>query len=120
MRLKSDLRPAQQRAITRLYEWDAVQAVMPMGSGKTASAMTAISELIEDGVIRAALVLAPKRVAQLVWTKEHKLWTHLAGLRIRLVDGGVNEATGKHLFYVSAAAAERILDAFGGLPGGRK
>src|SRR5690606_13652825 len=88
MRLKSDLRPAQQRAITRLYEWDAVQAVMPMGSGKTASAMTAISELIEDGVIRAALVLAPKRVAQLVWTKEHKLWTHLAGLRIRLVDGG--------------------------------
>lgn len=42
------------------------------------------------------------------------------GRRIRLVDGGVNEATGKHLFYVSAAAAERILDAFGGLPGGRK
>lgn len=97
MRLKSDLRGAQQRAITRLYEWDAVQAVMPMGSGKTASAMTAIRELIDDGVIRCALVLAPKRVAQLVWTKEHHLWEHLDSLRICLVDGGPDERLRKLL-----------------------
>jgi hypothetical protein len=83
----SDLRAAQQRAATRFYEHDAVQAVMPMGSGKTASALTAIRELIDDGAIECAVVLAPKRVAQLVWTREHLLWSHLAGLRVRLVSG---------------------------------
>lgn len=126
MRLKSDLRPAQQRAITRLYEWDAVQAVMPMGSGKTASAMTAISELIEDGVISAALVLAPKRVAQLVWTKEHKLWTHLSDLRICLVDGAPEARRKKLLeetadvYVVGIDNTQWLVDVLKDLPDGHR
>lgn len=84
---RSDLRNAQQRAITRFYEYDAVQAVMPMGSGKTVSAETAAFELKADAVIECALVLAPKRVCQLVWSKEHLQWEHLQDMTIRLVDG---------------------------------
>jgi hypothetical protein len=68
-----------------------VQAVLPMGAGKTAAALTAIQELIDDGEIRCALVLAPKRVAQLVWPAEVKLWEHLKGLRVQLVSGTARE-----------------------------
>lgn len=87
MRTKADLRAAQQRTATYLYENDAVQAVLPMGAGKTAAALTAITEMIDDGVIRCALGLAPKRVAQLVWPKEPKLWEHLQHLKVSVVAG---------------------------------
>ena len=87
MRAESELRRAQQAIATELYENSARQAVVKMGGGKTAAAMTAIKELIADGHIRCALGIAPKRVAQLVWTKEHKLWEHLQHLRVSLVSG---------------------------------
>lgn len=87
MRLKSDLRAAQQRTATYLYEHDSVQAVLPMGAGKTAAALTAIAEMLDDGVIRCALALAPKRVAQLVWPVEVKLWEHLQHLRVVHITG---------------------------------
>ena len=80
MPTKADLRPYQQRTVTALYESNGVQAVLKMGAGKTASALTAIAELLEDGVIHKALVLAPKRVAQMTWPDEIRAWTHLRGL----------------------------------------
>lgn len=87
MRQKSDLRGAQNRSTTRLYEMDGQQAVVPMGGGKTASAMTAIRELIDEKEITCAIVLAPKRVCQLVWMREHLEWEHLARLKIQHVAG---------------------------------
>lgn len=84
---KSDMRDAQNRVTTFLYENDSVLAIVPMGGGKTCSAMTAISELIADGHIRCAVVLAPKRVCQLVWKKEHKEWEHLQHLDVVHVAG---------------------------------
>lgn len=93
MRKKSDLRPYQDRGVSYFYEHDSVLAIVGMGGGKTAMALTAIRELIDDGVIRCALVLAPKRVAQLVWTREHKEWEHLAGLKICHVAGSPDKRT---------------------------
>lgn len=87
MRAEAEMRDAQQRVATHLYEHDAVQAILGMGAGKTCAGMTAAKELIEDGHVRCAVVLAPKRVAQLVWTKEHKQWEHLQHLRVSLVTG---------------------------------
>lgn len=87
MRSKDQLRDAQNRSTTRLYEMDGQQAVVPMGGGKTASAMTAIREMIDDKVITCALVLAPKRVCQLVWMREHLEWEHLKDLKILHVVG---------------------------------
>ncbi|MFA7602517.1 MAG: DEAD/DEAH box helicase [Novosphingobium sp.] len=77
----------QDRAVTHFYESDAVQAIMPMGSGKTVSAATAIRELIDDGVIRAAIINAPKRVANMVWPTEFRNWEHLAGTKVSCVLG---------------------------------
>jgi SNF2 family DNA or RNA helicase len=82
-----DLYDSQQRGVDHLYGTDFTQFVAPMGYGKTAVAMTAIGELIVDGEISCALVVAPKRVAQLVWPKEKGEWTHLQKLRVVTVDG---------------------------------
>lgn len=87
MRLKSDLRSAQQRTITKLYEGPAVAAVLGMGAGKTASALTAFVELKADGFAQDMFVLAPKRVSQLVWPAEPRLWEHLRHLKVVFVGG---------------------------------
>lgn len=88
MRQKSELRPSQNDVITFLYEHDEGIVVMRPGMGKTVSALTAISELLRDNVIRHALVAAPKRVARSVWPDEIKEWEHLSGLSYAVLDGG--------------------------------
>src|SRR6478736_2710825 len=87
MRKKSDLRVYQDRTASFLYERDEALAVMRPGSGKTISALTAIEELIRDKVIRHALVIAPKRVARVVWPDEIELWAHTTKLRYAVLDG---------------------------------
>jgi SNF2 family DNA or RNA helicase len=66
-------------------------AVLKMGAGKSAAVLTAIEELIGDGVIRHALVVAPKRVAQMVWPAEIEGWEHLRHLKYAVLDGGPTE-----------------------------
>lgn len=88
-RNKTDLLPYQNAGIDELYQRDAVQFVVPMGGGKTVMALTTIQELLRDNHIRRALVIAPKRVAQLVWPSELKEWTHLKGLSMAV---GVGDA----------------------------
>ena len=87
MKPKSDLRPYQQRLATALYENDHKLCVVRPGGGKTVSALTAITELLQDKVIRHALVVAPKRVARSTWPDEIDLWEHTTGLRYQLLDG---------------------------------
>lgn len=87
MRKKSDLRGAQQRTIDRLYNFEATQAVLGMGAGKTACALTAFTELKADGYMQDMFVLAPKRVTQLVWPREVREWEHLAHLKVVWVAG---------------------------------
>jgi hypothetical protein len=87
MRARSELRPYQTRVVDYLYENPEAFAVLKMGAGKTASTLTAILDLLGDKVIRHALVIAPKRVAKLVWPDEVKKWQHLSGLRMAVLDG---------------------------------
>lgn len=94
MRAKTDLRDAQQRTATALYEgvwadgdFTAAGAIIPMGGGKTAAALTAFEELKHDGYARELFVLAPKRVAQLVWGAETRQWAHLSRLKVVFVGG---------------------------------
>jgi SNF2 family DNA or RNA helicase len=54
---------------------------------KTVITLTAIKELIEDFAIWKVLVIAPKRVAEDTWSREHEKWDHLSGLRISKVLG---------------------------------
>lgn len=49
--------------------------------------LTAIQDLIEDFAVWKVLVIAPKRVAEDTWTREHRKWDHLRALRISKVMG---------------------------------
>jgi len=88
MRKKSDLRGYQHRVVDHLYENDTAMAVLKMGAGKTASVLTAIADLIHDHQIRHALIIAPKRVAHMVWPQEIGAWEHLKHLKYAVLDGG--------------------------------
>jgi hypothetical protein len=86
MRAKSELRPYQDRVATFLYENDEAMVVLRPGGGKTIAALTAITELLRDKVIRHALVIAPKRVATVVWPDEIDSWAHANSLRYAILD----------------------------------
>lgn len=87
MRQPSDLRPYQQDIATFLYEHDEALCVVRPGGGKTISALTAFVDLKDAGVVRHALVIAPKRVARNVWPDEIAEWAHTRGLRFQVLNG---------------------------------
>jgi hypothetical protein len=87
----SDLRPYQQRIATHLFEHDEAMCVLRPGGGKTAAALTAIVDLLAEGVIRHALITAPKRVARSVWPDEIAEWAHTHRLRYQVLTGSPAE-----------------------------
>ena len=91
MREKADLRAYQDRSVTDLYEHDERQAVLPMGGGKTAVALTAARELLDDLAIHHVFVLAPKRVAEITWPDELAEWRHLQDTTMVVVKGSAAE-----------------------------
>ena len=78
MRDRSDLRPAQRALIDQMVAYPDGIMVLGMGGGKTASALTAIGDLIHDKDITHAIVLAPSRVVDNVWPNEPTKWRHLS------------------------------------------
>jgi len=71
-----DITPAQQDAITRLYEQNTL-LIAPMGFGKACVAQTAAQELLDEGILQRVLVIAPLKVCTLTWAAEHRNWSHL-------------------------------------------
>ena len=68
------LRPYQQDAADFLYARPRAMVLAPVGAGKTAITLTAMTALLTDGEARRFLVLAPKRVATSVWPAEYIKW----------------------------------------------
>jgi SNF2 family DNA or RNA helicase len=66
------LRPYQEVAADFLYGQDRAMILAPVGAGKTAITLTALSALLK--IKRNALVFAPKRVAESVWATEAAKW----------------------------------------------
>ena len=61
--------------------------LLDMGLGKSVITLTAIRQLIDDGDINNALVVAPKKVAESTWTAEAEKWDHLQSLHVARVMG---------------------------------
>jgi SNF2 family DNA or RNA helicase len=78
-----ELRPYQEVAADFLYGEDRAMILAPVGAGKTAITLTALSALLK--IKRNALVLAPKRVAESVWPVEAAKWA--PGLSIAVAVG---------------------------------
>ena len=87
MRSRDELRPVQLRLIAEMRESEGVGIVLGMGGGKTVSALTAVADLMAAGTIRAAIVVAPKRVAISTWPREVTQWDHLCHLSVGVVAG---------------------------------
>ena len=87
MRDRAALRPVQLRLIEEMKTSEGVGVVLGMGGGKTACALTAIADLLSCGTIRAAVVVAPKRVALSTWPREVSVWSHLAHLDVGILSG---------------------------------
>jgi len=72
--LKVQLRPYQDEAADFLYERDRAMILAPVGAGKTAITLTAMQDMLANGVVKRFLVLAPKRVCTDVWPIEQPKW----------------------------------------------
>ena len=68
------LRPYQEDSADFLYEHDRAMILAPVGAGKTAITLTAMSDMLRCGIVKRWLVLAPKRVCTDVWPVEQPKW----------------------------------------------
>lgn len=80
--------PYQSFAEAHILENEAAGLFLGMGLGKTVTTMTAADKLLNDSFeVSKVLVIAPKKVAEEVWTTEASKWDHLRHLRISKILG---------------------------------
>src|SRR5690242_1494811 len=80
--------PYQEHATEHVIDQPVCGLFLEMGLGKTVSTLTAIDELMNTYCeVSKILVIAPKKVAEDVWTAEVMKWDHLNHLKISLVLG---------------------------------
>jgi SNF2 family DNA or RNA helicase len=85
-------RPYQEVAIERMVETPFQLLALRMGAGKTVCTLTAVDDLMYDSFeVTKTLVVAPKRVAELVWHTEVGKWDHLKDLKVQRVLGTSRE-----------------------------
>lgn len=77
---ETDLHPYQRRVVDHILTHRRCGVFLEMGLGKTASALTAVVELMRRGEVRHTLIVAPKRVALHTWEAETAKWEHLRHL----------------------------------------
>jgi len=79
---KLTLDPIQNTAAQYICCTPQAMLALPMGIGKTAITLQAISTLLASGDVRRCLVVAPLVVAQLTWPAECKKWAFPGGVAI--------------------------------------
>lgn len=80
----------QRKAIQWIIDKPEAGLFLDMGLGKTVITLTALRELIYNRLeATKTVIIAPKRVVEDTWTREHKKWEHLQDLRIVPIIGNV-------------------------------
>lgn len=87
MLAESDMFPYQGRAAEHIALVPKCALWVPMGLGKTVSALSAIRKLKDNFECHKILVIAPKRVARKVWSDEINGWKHLSHLKYSKIIG---------------------------------
>lgn len=88
---RSDLYAYQRHAVEFIKQRKNSALWVDMGLGKTASTLTAFSDMQDSLDAHKMLVVAPKRVARKVWSDEIKTWEHLKHLRVSRIVGSAEE-----------------------------
>lgn len=82
----------QKKIIDYIIKYPRCNIWAGMGMGKTVSVLTAIKKLFTNGIEKKpALVIAPLRVANSIWSDETKKWKHLNNLKIQPIIGNLNQ-----------------------------
>lgn len=84
---RSDLHQYQKKGVDFITHKKRCALFLDMGLGKTAAALTAVSDMLDSFVIKKILVIAPLRVCNSVWHQESRKWEHLKHLRISICTG---------------------------------
>lgn len=79
---RDNFRPSQEKLLGLLTEFECGIIVLGCGGGKTVSSLTAVVDLMEEGELDYAVVLAPVKVVANVWPKEPYRWSHLHGANV--------------------------------------
>ena len=79
------LRDYQEVAADFIYENDKTLILAKVGAGKTALTLTAMRDMLADGIVKRWLVVAPRLVATDVWPTEAALWA--PSLRVNVAVG---------------------------------
>lgn len=87
MRYRSDLHEYQRKGIDFILKSKRCALFLSMGLGKTATTLTAISDLRDGFAVSKTLVIAPLRVANSVWLQETRIWDHLRHLDVSICTG---------------------------------
>ena len=99
--------PYQQEVIRRLVNCRRFGLFLDMGTGKTACALYAAKWLMMEAFrVGRALIVAPKKVAEMTWRQEAGKWENLSGLTFALATG--NEA--KRLRAIEAGADFTVIN----------
>lgn len=85
MKRRSNMRPIQHWGVDRIYDHEATILGWDMGAGKTVTALTAADDLLEDGIIKHVLVVAPLLVASATFPDEFGEWKHLGHIKWTLI-----------------------------------
>ena len=84
---RKDMRNYQRRATDFIKRTRRAGLFLDMGLGKTISTLTALSDMLEGGVINRVLLIAPLRPTQGVWRQEARKWQHTKHLTFKLITG---------------------------------
>jgi SNF2 family DNA or RNA helicase len=95
--MKLKLEPYQEAMRDYLLGHPRSYCCVGLGLGKTAATLSALNDLLVDGAIRSALVVAPLRVAQLTWPNEVEKWDEFNWMEVENLRG--KKPSGKAQIY---------------------
>lgn len=81
------LEPYQSEIVDFLLSNDRAYCNVGVGLGKTAATLSALNTLFAEGAIRAALVVAPLRVARMTWPNELEKWDQFKWMKYEVLRG---------------------------------
>ena len=84
---RDDLHDYQRRAVDFIKDNPKAALWIDMGLGKTVSTLTALSDLIDQKVIKKTLIIAPLRVSNHTWPTEIHNWKHTRALNYTILSG---------------------------------
>jgi SNF2 family DNA or RNA helicase len=84
---RDDIHDYQRRAVDFIKDNPKAALWIDMGLGKTVSTLTALSDLIDQKVIKKTLIIAPLRVSNHTWPTEIHNWKHTRALNYTILSG---------------------------------